>query len=119
MNDKKRYYLALDYEIVLKKVSLEEGGGYFAYYKDFKGVMGDGEDVAEAMADVQSAFETYLDVALANEQEIKIPSHLGKSKRINITIPMHVLSKIDEYVKKHDTNRSSFFKESALQVMDD
>jgi len=118
MNDKKRYYLALDYEIVLKKVSLKEGGGYFAYYKDFKGVMGDGETMQEAMDDAQSAFSTYLDVALANKQEIKLPSHLVKSKRINITIPVHVLSKIDAYVKTHDTNRSSFFKESALQVIE-
>ncbi len=118
MNDKKTYYLSQNYEIVLKKNSQEEGGGYFAYYKDFKGVMGDGEDMQEAMDDVQSAFASYLDVALANDQEIKAPSHLGKSKRINITIPLHVLSRIDDYVKKHDINRSSFFKESALGVID-
>ncbi len=119
MDAKKEYYLGLDYEIVLKKVPAKEGGGYFAYYKDFKGVMGDGESIQEAMDDVHLAFSSYLDVALENREEIKLPSHLVKSKRINITIPVHVLSKIDEYVKKHDTNRSSFFKESALQVMDD
>jgi predicted RNase H-like HicB family nuclease len=118
MNDKKIYYLSQNYEIVLKKISPEEGGGYFAYYKDFKGVMGDGEDIQAAMDDAQSAFAAYLDVALANNQEIKAPSHLGKSKRINITIPLHILYKIDDYVKKHDTNRSSFFKKSALQVID-
>ena len=118
MDDKKSYYLSQNYEIILKKISDEEGGGYFAYYKDFKGVMGDGADIEAAMDDVRSAFSSYLDVSLANGEEIKSPSHLEKSKRINITIPAHVLSKIDEYVKKHDTNRSSFFKESALQMID-
>ena len=39
----KAYYLSLDYEIVLRKLTEEEGGGYFAYYKDFPGVMGGGE----------------------------------------------------------------------------
>lgn len=43
------YYMNLDYEIVIKKVSPEDGDGWFAYYKDFKGVMGDGESAIEAI----------------------------------------------------------------------
>ncbi len=31
---------------------------------------------------------------------------------------IHVLNKIDNYVKSHNTNRSSFFKDSALQAID-
>jgi len=113
----KAYYLDLEYEIIVRKLSLEDGGGYFAYYKDFKGVMGDGESIEEAMIDVKAAFSLYLEVTLENKEEIKEPSHLDKSKRINITIPLSVLHKIDNYVKDHDTNRSSFFKESALRAM--
>ena len=113
----KAYYLDLEYEIIVRKLKLEDGGGYFAYYKDFKGVMGDGESIEEAMADVKSAFECYVEVALENNEEIKEPSYLDKAKRINITIPLSVLNKIDNYVKAHDMNRSSFFKESALQAM--
>jgi 3-oxoacyl-(acyl-carrier-protein) synthase len=71
----------------------------------------------EAMEDVKSAFGCYVEVALENNEEIKEPSHLDKAKRINITIPLSVLKKIDNYVKDHDTNRSSFFKKSALQTM--
>ena len=33
------YYMNLDYEIIVKKVKPTDGGGWFAYYKDFKGVM--------------------------------------------------------------------------------
>ena len=117
MMKNKEYYLNLDYEVTVRKLSEEDGGGYFAYYKDFKGVMGDGESIEEAIKDVKSAFSCYLVVALENKEEIKEPSHLDKSKRINITIPISVLNKIDNYVKDHHTNRSSFFKESALQTM--
>ncbi len=113
----KEYYLNLDYETVVRKLSLEDGGGYFAYYKDFQGVMGDGASVEEAMNDVKSAFACYLEVTLEKGEEIKEPSHLSKSKRINITIPISVLSKIDKYVATHDLTRSSFFKESALRNM--
>jgi len=79
--------------------------------------MGDGESIEEAIKDVKSVFGCYLEVTLENNEEIKEPSHLDKSKRINITIPISVLHKIDSYVKDHDTNRSSFFKESALRAM--
>ena len=109
----KEYYLALDYEITVRKLSAEDGGGYFAYYKDFKGVMGDGDNVEMAIYDVKSAFACYLEVALENKE----PSHLERSKRINITIPLNVLNKIDNFVKEHDTNRSAFFKDSALRAM--
>jgi len=113
----KEYYLDLDYEIIFRKLSSEDGGGYFAYYKDFKGVMGDGESMEEAMKDVKSAFSCYVEVALESSQEIKEPQHLERSKRINITIPENILHKIDKYVKSQNINRSAFFKESALRAM--
>jgi len=109
------YYLNLDYEIIIREVSEEDGGGYFAYYKDFKGVMGDGETADEAMKDVKSAFSCYLEVALQNKEEIKEPSHLMKSKRINITVPIYALEEIDTYAKNLNINRSTFLVESALK----
>jgi len=113
----KKEYLELDYEIIVRKISDEDGGGYFAYYKDFKGVMGDGESVEEAIKDAKSAFECYLEIALEKGEEIKEPSHYNMSKRINITIPINVLNKIDNYVKANNINRSAFFKESALKAI--
>jgi len=109
------YYLNLDYEIIIREVLEEDGGGYFAYYKDFKGVMGDGETADEAMKDVKSAFACYLEVALEKEEEIKEPSHLMKTKRINITVPIYALEQIDTYAKSLNMNRSTFLVESALK----
>ena len=112
------YYLDLNYEIIIQKITPEDGDGYFAYYKDFKGVMGDGETIEEAITDVKSAFSCYLEVALENGEEIREPSHLMKTKRINITVPIYALEKIDNYAKSHNINRSTFLVESALkQVM--
>ena len=109
------YYLNLDYEIIIRKISEEDGGGYFAYYKDFKGVMGDGETADEAIEDVKSAFKSYLEVALENKEKINEPSHLMKTKRINITVPIYALEKIDNYAKSLNMNRSTFLVESALK----
>ena len=111
----KAYYQSLDYEIVLRELSSEEGGGFFAYYKDFPGVMGDGESADEAMRDVKVAFDAFLDTALQQDIEIKKPSHLTRAKRINITVPLHALEQIDRYAQSHGLNRSAFLVESALK----
>jgi predicted RNase H-like HicB family nuclease len=109
------YYLNLDYEIIIRKITKEDGGGYFAYYKDFKGVMGDGENADAAIEDVKSAFKCYLEVALEHDGKINEPSHLMKSKRINITVPIYALEQIDTYAKSLNMNRSTFLVESALK----
>ncbi|MCC8277577.1 hypothetical protein LNU06_01665 [Campylobacter sp. VicNov18] len=51
------YYLNLPYEIIVKKLSAQDGGGYFASYKDFPYIMGDGENEIEALKDVKEAFK--------------------------------------------------------------
>ena len=43
------YYLNLPYEIIVKKLSQEDGGGYLARYKDFKYIMGDGKTEQSAI----------------------------------------------------------------------
>ena len=47
------YYMNLPYEIIVKKLSKDEGGGYLARYKDYPLVMGDGENEAEAIANAK------------------------------------------------------------------
>jgi predicted RNase H-like HicB family nuclease len=110
----KAYYQNLDYEIVLRQLSDEDGGGFFAYYKDFPGVMGDGKSADDAMQDVKEAFDLFLDTALQQGIEIKEPSHMTRTKRINITVPLHALEEIDRYAEAHGINRSAFLVESAL-----
>ncbi len=115
MKKNKAYYLSLEYGIATRVLTHEEGGGIVAYYIDLPFVAGDGEDIAEAITDAKSAFASYLDVSLENGDIIKEPSHLTKTKRINITIPLYALEQIDKYTKSHNINRSTFLVESALK----
>ena len=65
-----KYYMLLDYDIVVRDLTDKEGGGVLAYYIDLPFIMGDGDTKSEAR----------------NAQ---------KSKRINITLPNDLLNKID------------------------
>ena len=111
----KEYYLNLEYGIATRELSEQEGGGILAYYTDLPFIAGDGETIEEAIQDAKSAFASYLDVALEQGDTIKEPSHLMKTKRINITVPLYALEQIDTYAKNHNMNRSTFLVESALK----
>ncbi len=76
------YYLNLPYEIILRKLKPQEGGGYFAYYRDFPYIMGDGENEIEALRDVKDAFKGAIAVMLEKKDYIKEPE--DKRVRINI-----------------------------------
>jgi len=100
------YYLSIDYDIIVSKLSEEDGGGYFAYYKDIKGVMGDGPTEDEAISDVKNAFKCFLEVALENKDIIPEPIELDKTKRINISMTNRRINSLDLLAKKMKTDRS-------------
>ncbi|MFV0482091.1 MAG: type II toxin-antitoxin system HicB family antitoxin [Campylobacteraceae bacterium] len=118
MKKDKQYYLNLPYEITIRPLSKDDGGGYFAYYnhKGLNGIMGDGATRDEALRDVENAFSCYLDVALKNGDEIVEPNSENeeKTKRINITLPIGLISKIDKVYK----NRSAFLTQAAKKELD-
>lgn len=104
------YYLNLPYEIVVRKLTDDEGGGYFAYYKDFKGVMGDGESEAEAIADVKEAFRSAVEVMLEMGDFIYEPvSNEEKRVRVNVSLPKSLIDAIDRV----SSNRSAFLTKAA------
>ena len=115
MMKNKAYYLNLEYGIATRRLSEEEGGGILAYYTDLPFIAGDGKSIEEAISDAKSAFGCYLDVALEKGDVVKEPSHLMKTKRINITVPIYALEQIDTYAKSLNMNRSTFLVESALK----
>ena len=109
------YYMNLDYEIVIKKVSTEDGDGWFAYYKDFKGIMGDGESATEAIESAQSAFAAFIEISLAHGDIISEPHSTEKSLRINISMPENLVKKIDSYIEPLHLSRSAFLQKAALR----
>lgn len=109
------YYMNLDYEISVKKVKPEDGGGWFAYYKDFKGVMGDGESADEALQSAQEAFKALVTVMLESKESIAEPNEADKSLRINISMPERLVKKIDDFIAPLHITRSAFLQKAAMK----
>ena len=108
-----QYYLNLPYEIIVRKLSQKDGGGYFASYKDFPYIMGDGESEAEAIADVKKAFAFVIETDLAEGKRIKEPSNTEAKVRINITLDKSLIEAIDKVTH----NRSKFLANCAKEAL--
>ncbi|TLD83969.1 type II toxin-antitoxin system HicB family antitoxin [Helicobacter sp. MIT 11-5569] len=106
-----QYYLNLPYEIILKKLPKEDGGGYFAHYKDFPYIMGDGESEIKALKDVKEAFKGAILVMLENGDFIKEPTSTEAKVRINITLEKSLVEAIDKITH----NRSKFLADCAKE----
>lgn len=96
----KEYYKNIDYDIIVSKLEKDDGGGYFAYYKDIPSVMGDGKTKDEAIDDVKNAFDCFLEVSLKNKDLIPEPLSLQNKIRINFNAQVSKIQEIDRIVGK-------------------
>ncbi len=112
-----KYYMSLDYDIAVRDLEVDEGGGILAYYIDLPFIMGDGDTKDEAVEDLKNAFKSYVVVCLKNKDRIVEPKNAQKSKRINITLPNDLLNKIDEFIKNNHISRSAFLQQASRQVL--
>ncbi|MFK7699930.1 type II toxin-antitoxin system HicB family antitoxin [Pseudomonas caspiana] len=111
---------------------------------DIPGCFSAGDDLDDAMAMAREAIEGHLEIlaedgsAIPTAQkvtvhaqnpdykgctwalvDIDITKYMGKSEKLNITLPAHLLTRIDEYVKHHpeEKSRSGFLASAALRVL--
>ncbi len=112
-----KYYMLLDYDIAVRDLEVDEGGGVLAYYLDLPHIIGDGDTKDEAIEDLKNAFKSYVIVSLKNKDRILEPKEQQKSKRINITFPNDLLNMIDDFAKKHHLTRSAFLQQASRQVL--
>ena len=66
----KEYYMNLNYCIVTTKLSKEDGEGYLSYYKDIKTLLCAGKTEIEAIEDVKTDFECFVELSLKNKDII-------------------------------------------------
>lgn len=111
---------------------------------DIPGCFSAGDDLDDAMAMAREAIESHLEIlaedgaAIPAAQkvtvhqaspdfegciwalvDIDITKYLGKAEKLNITLPAHLLTRIDEHVKHHPEvkSRSGFLASAALKVL--
>lgn len=82
---------AYDYPITIRPLSKSEGGGYLAEAPDLPGCMADGGTVDEALHEVKSAIESWIQTAEEFNDPIPKPSLAANySGQWRMRVPKHL-----------------------------
>jgi predicted RNase H-like HicB family nuclease len=82
------YYLNLNYEVSLRRLTEEEGGGWLASIPLLPGCMSDGETPVEALANLEDAKRGWIETALALQRDIPEPDNAEKySGKFTVRLP--------------------------------
>lgn len=68
------YYLNLNYEIKLRKLLEEEGGGWLAEIPLLPGCMSDGNTVEEAIVNLNNAKKSWIETSMELGRKIPEPT---------------------------------------------
>ena len=109
------HYLNLPYvAIVVKDKNFDDTFYYSAYYKEYQYIKGAGNNEAEAISDLKSAFKDALAQMLSDNEEIIEPKLLShKTKSYAITMKENIMQEIDAAAKELGISRSAFLAISA------
>jgi antitoxin HicB len=65
--------MSSDYEIKVKQLAPEDGGGFFAWVPDLPGCMSDGNTLVEAVANVRAAINEWIAEAARLNRAVPTP----------------------------------------------
>ena len=55
-------------DIIIEKLSEEDGGGYFGYYKEIKTIMSDSETEEQCIENVKTAYKEYIEITITDNK---------------------------------------------------
>jgi antitoxin HicB len=65
--------MTLLYEVRIRPLSADEGGGYLAEVPELPGCMSDGESPEDALSNVRDAIEAWIEAARAADLQVPPP----------------------------------------------
>lgn len=74
MTENLRYYMEIDYPIILKRIPDDAGGGWYAEHPDLKGCIADGSTKEESLENLEFSKELWIETALKRKIQIPLPA---------------------------------------------
>ncbi|NPV28964.1 MAG: type II toxin-antitoxin system HicB family antitoxin [Firmicutes bacterium] len=102
------YYLNLDYEIRLRRLSEAEGGGWVAEIPILPGCMSDGETVEEAVKNLGDAKKVWIETCLDLGREVPEPAAENYSGQLRIRMPKSLHRALSEKAKEENVSLNQY-----------
>lgn len=99
------YYLKLSYEIKVRQLGEEEGGGWFAEIPLLPGCMSDGDTIEEAVTNLYDAKKAWIETALALGRPVPEPSQEESySGQLRVRMPKSLHKALSEKAKQENVS---------------
>ncbi|MCL6447840.1 MAG: type II toxin-antitoxin system HicB family antitoxin [Armatimonadetes bacterium] len=102
------YYLDLNYEIKLRKLTEEEGGGWLAEIPLLPGCISDGETPEEALANIEDAKKCWIETCLELGRSVPEPITGDFSGQLRIRIPKSLHRTLAERAKEEKVSLNQY-----------
>lgn len=101
-------YLIIDYEIKLRKLSEEEGGGWLAEIPTLPGCMSEGETPEEAITNLDDAKKSWIETCLELGRPVPEPVTDEFSGQLRIRIPKTLHRTLAERAKEEKVSLNQY-----------
>ena len=102
------YYLDLNYDIKIRRLSEEEGGGWVGQIPLLPGCMSDGETVEELLANVNDAKKCWLETCLKTGRPIPEPQEEAYSGQFRVRLPKSLHKALTEKAREENTSLNQY-----------
>lgn len=102
------YYLNLNYEIKIRKLSSEEGGGWFAEIPFLPGCMSDGETPEEAIANLNDAKKCWIEACLELGRPVPEPGSNDFSGQLRLRMPKSLHRALSEKAREENVSLNQY-----------
>ena len=104
----KDYYMDLNYELKIRKLTEDDGGGWFAEIPQLPGCMSDGETIEEAIKNLNDAKETWIETSLELGRLIPEPTPDSFSGQLRVRMPKSLHKALAEKAKEEEVSLNQF-----------
>jgi antitoxin HicB len=103
-----KYYLGLNYDIKIRRLAEEEGGGWVGEIPLLPGCMSDGETVEELVANVNDAKKCWLETCLETGRPIPEPQEESYSGQLRVRLPKSLHKALTEKAREENTSLNQY-----------
>ncbi len=99
-----KYYCKQQYEIKIRRLAEDEGGGWLAEIPILPGCVSDGETVEEAVKNVEDAKKCWIETALELGRGVPEPSDAQYSGQLRVRMPKSLHKVLSEKAKEENVS---------------
>lgn len=102
------YYLSLNHEIKIRKLTEEEGGGWLAEITTLPGCKSDGETPEEAIVNLADAKRCWIEAGLELGRSIPEPITDAYSGQLRVRMPKSLHRALSEKAKEENVSLNQY-----------